>query len=56
MSEQIFDRLIYTDCRPGEGLGGGGGYQIQAQSTSCGAAQAYGCRLAALLRADPMGE
>lgn len=40
MSEQIFDRLIYTDCRPGEGLGGGGGYQIQAQSTSCGAAQA----------------
>jgi hypothetical protein len=27
-----FERLLYTDCRAGEGRGGGTGFQIQAQS------------------------
>lgn len=27
-----FGRLLYTDCRPGGGLGGGGGFQVQAKS------------------------
>lgn len=27
-----FGRLLYTDCRPGDGLGSGGGFQIQAKS------------------------
>ena len=40
MSTQAFARLLYTDCRPGEGRGGGGGYQIQAQSADCSPAQA----------------
>ena len=39
MSGRAFDRLLYTDCRPGEGLGGGGGYQVQAQSEECAPAQ-----------------
>lgn len=40
MSTDAFERLLYTDCRPGEGLGGGGGYQVQAQSAGCTSAQA----------------
>ncbi len=40
MSTNAFERLLYTDCRPGEGLGGGGGYQVQAQSAGCTSAQA----------------
>jgi hypothetical protein len=40
VSGHAFDRLLYTDCRPGEGLGGGGGYQIQAQSSGCSPALA----------------
>jgi GTPase-associated protein 1, N-terminal domain type 2/GTPase-associated protein 1, middle domain len=33
MTETAFGRLLYTDCRPGQGRGGGGGgFQIQAQS------------------------
>lgn len=39
MSTEAFERLLYTDCRPGEGLGGGGGYQVQAQSAGCTSAQ-----------------
>lgn len=39
MSTSTFERLLYTDCRPGEGLGGGGGYQVQAQSEGCSSAQ-----------------
>ena len=35
MNQPTFERLLYTDCRPGEGLGGGGGYQTQAQSPNC---------------------
>jgi GTPase-associated protein 1, N-terminal domain type 2/GTPase-associated protein 1, middle domain len=27
-----FGRLLYTDCAPGTGRGGGGGFQVQAQS------------------------
>lgn len=39
MSALVFERLLYTDCRPGEGLGSGGGYQIQAQSEGMSKAQ-----------------
>lgn len=39
MSGLAFNRLLYTDCRPGEGLGSGGGYQVQAQSEGTSAAQ-----------------
>lgn len=39
MSGVAFDRLLYTDCRPSEGLGSGGGYQVQAQSEGTSAAQ-----------------
>lgn len=39
MSGLAFERLLYTDCRPGEGLGGGGGYQVQAQSEGTSPAQ-----------------
>ena len=39
MSRLAFERLLYTDCRPGEGLGTGGGYQVQAQSEGTSAAQ-----------------
>jgi hypothetical protein len=28
----VFERLLYTDCRAGQGRGGGTGFQIQAQS------------------------
>jgi hypothetical protein len=28
----VFERLLYTDCRAGQGRGGGAGFQIQAQS------------------------
>jgi GTPase-associated protein 1, N-terminal domain type 2/GTPase-associated protein 1, middle domain len=33
MTADAFDRLLYTDCRPGTGRGGGGGFQVQAQSS-----------------------
>ncbi len=29
----MFERLLYTDCRAGQGRGGGAGFQIQAQSS-----------------------
>jgi hypothetical protein len=32
MTAAAFDRLLYTDCRPGTGRGAGGGFQVQAQS------------------------
>ncbi|HEY0616505.1 MAG TPA: hypothetical protein VGD15_02910 [Kribbella sp.] len=35
-----FDRLLYTDCRAGQGLGGGGGLQVQAQSAGVARSQA----------------
>lgn len=40
MTEINFGRLLYTDCRAGEGLGGGGGLQIQAKSANVEPAQA----------------
>ncbi len=33
MTADAFDRLLYTDCRPGTGRGAGGGFQVQAQSS-----------------------
>jgi len=32
MNHCMFERLLYTDCRDGQGRGGRGGFQIQAQS------------------------
>ena len=32
MTDAGFGRLLYTDCAPGTGRGGGGGFQVQAQS------------------------
>lgn len=40
MTEISFGRILYTDCRAGEGLGGGGGLQIQAKSVNVEPAQA----------------
>ena len=40
MTGNNFGRLLYTDCRAGEGLGGGGGLQIQAKSANVEPAQA----------------
>src|SRR5580704_16612738 len=40
MSTELFDRLLYTDCRAGTGRGAGGGFQVQAQSAGVDAAQA----------------
>jgi hypothetical protein len=39
MTAELFDRLLYTDCRPGTGRGAGGGFQIQAQSSAVDSAQ-----------------
>jgi GTPase-associated protein 1, N-terminal domain type 2/GTPase-associated protein 1, middle domain len=39
MTADLFDRLLYTDCRPGTGRGAGGGFQIQAQSPGLDPAQ-----------------
>jgi hypothetical protein len=39
MTAEIFDRLLYTDCRPGTGRGTGGGFQVQAQSSGVDSAQ-----------------
>jgi hypothetical protein len=39
MSATQFGRLLYTDCAAGEGLGGGAGYQVQAQSDEVDASQ-----------------
>ena len=40
MTAEVFDRLLYTDCKPGTGRGAGGGFQIQAQSAGVDRAQA----------------
>jgi GTPase-associated protein 1, N-terminal domain type 2/GTPase-associated protein 1, middle domain len=40
MTVGAFDRLLYTDCRAGTGRGAGGGFQVQAQSSSVDSAQA----------------
>jgi hypothetical protein len=40
MTTGVFDRLLYTDCRAGQGRGAGGGFQVQAQSEAVDAAQA----------------
>ena len=39
MTADAFDRLLYTDCLPGTGRGGGGGFQVQAQSSGVDPAQ-----------------
>jgi GTPase-associated protein 1, N-terminal domain type 2/GTPase-associated protein 1, middle domain len=39
MTGEFFDRLLYTDCKPGTGRGAGGGFQVQAQSPGVGSAQ-----------------
>ena len=39
MTADAFDRLLYTDCPPGTGRGGGGGFQVQAQSSGVDPAQ-----------------
>ena len=39
MTAELFDRLLYTDCRPGTGRGAGGGFQVQAQSSEVDSAQ-----------------
>jgi hypothetical protein len=39
MTASAFDRLLYTDCRPGMGRGAGGGLQVQAQSAGVDSAQ-----------------
>ena len=39
MTADVFDRLLYTDCPPGTGRGGGGGFQVQAQSSGVDPAQ-----------------
>lgn len=40
MTAEFFDRLLYTDCRPGTGRGAGGGFQVQAQSSGVDSVQA----------------
>jgi hypothetical protein len=40
MTTAPFERLLYTDCRPGDGRGAGGGFQVQAQSAGVDSAQA----------------
>ncbi|HTT54724.1 MAG TPA: hypothetical protein VMH35_25300 [Streptosporangiaceae bacterium] len=40
MTAAAFDRLLYTDCRAGQGRGAGGGFQVQAQSVNVDSAQA----------------
>jgi GTPase-associated protein 1, N-terminal domain type 2/GTPase-associated protein 1, middle domain len=39
MTAEHFDRLLYTDCKPGTGRGAGGGFQVQAQSADVDSAQ-----------------
>jgi hypothetical protein len=39
MTAELFDRLLFTDCRPGTGRGAGGGFQVQAQSSGVDSAQ-----------------
>jgi hypothetical protein len=39
MTAEFFDRLLYTDCKPGTGRGAGGGFQVQAQSSEVDSAQ-----------------
>lgn len=39
MTAELFDRLLYTDCKPGTGRGAGGGFQVQAQSSGMDSAQ-----------------
>ncbi len=39
MTAELFDRLLYTDCKPGTGRGAGGGFQVQAQSSGVDPAQ-----------------
>ena len=39
MTAGAFDRLLYTDCRAGDGRGAGGGFQVQAQSAGVDAGQ-----------------
>lgn len=39
MTSAAFDRLLYTDCRPGTGRGAGGGFQVQAQSAGVDSTQ-----------------
>jgi GTPase-associated protein 1, N-terminal domain type 2/GTPase-associated protein 1, middle domain len=39
MTAELFDRLLYTDCKPGTGRGAGGGFQVQAQSSGVDSAQ-----------------
>ncbi len=39
MTAELFDRLLYTDCRPGMGRGAGGGFQVQAQSSGVDSVQ-----------------
>jgi hypothetical protein len=39
MTAEFFDRLLYTDCKPGTGRGAGGGFQVQAQSAGVDQAQ-----------------
>jgi hypothetical protein len=39
MTANVFERLLYTDCRVGMGRGAGGGFQIQAQSAGVDSAQ-----------------
>jgi len=39
VSTPIFERLLYTDCRAGEGLGSAGGLQIQAKSNGVDSTQ-----------------
>ncbi|MBW6436454.1 hypothetical protein KZ829_22185 [Actinoplanes hulinensis] len=36
--DRRFETLVYTDCRPGEGLGGGAGLQFQARSSDAAVA------------------
>ena len=39
MTADAYDRLLYTDCPPGTGRGGGGGFQVQAESSGVDPAQ-----------------
>jgi hypothetical protein len=39
MTAEMFDRLLYTDCRPGTGRRGASGFQVQAQSSGVDSAQ-----------------
>ena len=56
MTDAAFGRLLYTDCAPGTGRGGGGGFQIQAQSPAVDpSAVGPGDRLAAVRGAERVG-